>query len=66
MLRSINVPKCLFLWARMAVAAIKSLAPRLPGVLRRSSCRVRFKAFSMICLSQQERQKARRGTDDRH
>ena len=34
----------------MAVAAIKSVAPGLVGVLRKSSCRVSFLAFSMICL----------------
>ena len=34
----------------MVVAAIKSLALGLSGVLRGSSCRVSFLAFSMICL----------------
>ena len=33
----ISVPKCLSLWARNAVEAVKNLAPRLPGVLRESS-----------------------------
>ena len=34
----------------MPVAVIKSLAPGLTGVLRKSSRRVNFLAFSMICL----------------
>ena len=33
----ISVPRCLFLSARKAAAAIKSLAPRLPAVLRKKS-----------------------------
>ena len=45
-----SVPRCLFLYARNAVEAVKSLAPRLPGVLRWSSRTVRCLAFSRIML----------------
>ena len=40
-----NVPKCLFLQARTAVAAIKSLAFGLPGVLRKKLMTNPFPTF---------------------
>ena len=43
-------PRYMFLYARKAVEAVKSLAPRLPGVSRRSSRTVRLLDFSRIIL----------------
>ena len=44
----ISVPRWVFLYARDAVEAAKSSAPRLLGGLRRSSRTVRFLAFSRM------------------
>ena len=45
----VNVPRCLFLYARNAVEAVNSLAPRLSRVFRESSRTVCLLALSRVC-----------------
>ena len=64
--QNISVPRCLFLSARDAVEAVKSLAPKLPGVLRGSSRTVRFPTFSRATSDSARAANGLQGICDRH